>query len=198
VRKREKVCVAKLTHNQLEARSIPYHFRHVPRFYNHSDLALVNQLAADAGVQECVHSYVCPLPEDNGERFFSTYLHEQIERNRDLQPHPDNDRCQCLQCAGNPITISGTPAEVVEVPIHDDSFGDDLVFGDDFVETNGSTAFLESSCLKQHQAPTPLAPVVVVTVAVVMLMMIPSAAIPHDQVLAGTKHGFERPKMQIE
>jgi hypothetical protein len=28
--------------------------------------------------------------------------------------------------------------------------------------------------------------------------MIPSAAMPQDQVLAGTKDGFERPKMQIE
>jgi hypothetical protein len=27
---------------------------------------------------------------------------------------------------------------------------------------------------------------------------IPSAAMSQDQVLAGTKHGFERPKMQIE
>jgi hypothetical protein len=48
-----------------------------------------------------------------------------------LNPHADIqfsiDHCQFQRCARNRIEINGAPAEVVEVPIPNDDFGD--VFG---------------------------------------------------------------------
>jgi hypothetical protein len=80
-------------------------------------------------VQECPHPNLHVLPEDNGERFFSAYLHAQIERKTTLTPHADNDCCQCEGCVDNPIEINGERVEVVEVPILNTDFDD--LFGED-------------------------------------------------------------------
>ncbi len=67
---------------------------------DHSALAFINDLARLKGSLSAPHPNARPLPEDNGERFFSEYLHEQRDRNKILLSDPSRDRrCQCNKCA---------------------------------------------------------------------------------------------------
>ena len=79
-----------------ERKKIPAGWEKVLPFWNHSELSYVNQLAAD------VHPLVAipfpnaePLPDDNGERFFSEYL--TITKPRSLK-YNEHDICICEQC----------------------------------------------------------------------------------------------------
>jgi hypothetical protein len=83
---------------------LPAHFRDTPLFYSHADLAAINKRAMYHGGKQR-HSEVLDLKPDNGERFFSQYLLEQRERNKELGKHDLNDRCQCRKCAANPIPL---------------------------------------------------------------------------------------------
>jgi hypothetical protein len=77
-----------------------------PSYYNHSELAYANELAEAAGYPEVPFPYVRPLPEDNGERFFSEYWAEEIERRSTYEGSALNDRCYCPKCGCNPVQLS--------------------------------------------------------------------------------------------
>ncbi|CAJ1934883.1 unnamed protein product [Cylindrotheca closterium] len=61
-------------------KKIPTAFHRAPHYTNHLQLASINNLAKEAGIIGNVHSAVEELPADNGERFFSEYLTQQLAR----------------------------------------------------------------------------------------------------------------------
>ena len=77
----------------------------VPSYYNHTQLKFINELAIKTKWKKLPFDHARPLPEDNGERFFSDYLREHKVRTRKYKASTVNDRCQCPRCAKNPITI---------------------------------------------------------------------------------------------
>ena len=50
-----------------EKKKAPVCFHNAAHYTNHFELAMINQLAADAGLDP-IHKHVEVLPEDNGER----------------------------------------------------------------------------------------------------------------------------------
>ena len=85
--------------------NITAYWANYPAFTNHSELAYVNGLAEATGYPRQPFQHVRPLPEDNGERFFSEYLVQQRERAKKYTPSPLNDRCQCPSCGTNTIPL---------------------------------------------------------------------------------------------
>jgi len=88
-----------------ERGKIKYCFQRVNPHKDHCILALINDLARNCGVSEPVYQHVRRLPEDNGERFFSEYYFQQLERNQGLRENELTDRCQCRLCALNPTPL---------------------------------------------------------------------------------------------
>ena len=58
----------------MDEKGVPVAWQTVVSDYNHMQLAHINKLAKEAGAEEVPFKWVEPLPEDNGERFFSEYL----------------------------------------------------------------------------------------------------------------------------
>ena len=87
---------------------IPSSWVNWPSYYNHSWLNHVNKLAVQACYPSIPFKTVETLPPDNGERFFSEYWVEQLQRQRNIASHPLNDRCQCQLCANNPADYPAT------------------------------------------------------------------------------------------
>ena len=85
--------------------NITAYWANYPAFTNHSELAYVNGLAEATGYPRQPFQHVRPLPEDNGERFFSEYLVEQRDRAKKYVANPLNDRCQCPSCGTNSIPL---------------------------------------------------------------------------------------------
>jgi hypothetical protein len=118
------------------------------------------------------------LPADNGERFLSDYLKEQLERYRLYGEHELNDLCQCPRCLGartaqgaaSPMAADETmePSgqdEVAEVDIDGDddvistaSNGDELVDGWDDEEKGGDTEPALGLCNIAPKPPMPSQP----------------------------------------
>jgi hypothetical protein len=76
-----------------------------PAYWNHSELAHVNLLAEATGYGITPFRNVRPLPEDNGEKFFSEYIVGQRERSASFPSSPLNDRCQCPSCGTNSVPL---------------------------------------------------------------------------------------------
>lgn len=83
-----------------EKKKIPAHLLEIPRYYNHSELEVVNRNAEIVGLPPPFLD-IRILPEDNGERFLSQYLFEQQKRDQTITPHINTDRCQCCCCGNN-------------------------------------------------------------------------------------------------
>ena len=84
-----------------ERRKIPTAFQRAPHFSNHLRLAFINKLAAEAGLKVPAHRNVESLPADNGEKFFSEYLFEELDREaHDVGHEKETMRCKCRLCAG--------------------------------------------------------------------------------------------------
>jgi hypothetical protein len=58
------------------------------------------------------------LNQDNGERFVSIYLHDQIQRNREVVGIPNNDMCMCPHCGSNMIEIGGYQVVTQELVVN--------------------------------------------------------------------------------
>ena len=67
---------------------------------DHCRLAFLNQLGREVGLFIDVHFDVEILPPDNGERFFSEYLKQQLLRMKTFPPDPVTGRCMCNRCGG--------------------------------------------------------------------------------------------------
>ena len=102
----------------LESRvqDLPAWTRAEPLFFNHSDLAVVNELATSLGV-EAPFPNARELAEDNGEKFMSEYLIEQRERHKTVLPHRENDRCQCRSCAKNDMPLQHELKEALQLSL---------------------------------------------------------------------------------
>ena len=92
--------LALLDMNPTERAQIPAGWESVAPFDNHLQLEFINKMARATGVSG-PFANVEQIPEDNGERFLSTYLKQQMERDKTVPKHPLNDRCQCSLCQGN-------------------------------------------------------------------------------------------------
>ena len=95
----------------------PAHFRNEPLFWNHLELQEINRASAKHGATEPRHSNLRIPDQDNGEKFFGAYLMEQRRRKRVYPRHRTSKRCQCSQCATNPVPLpsqmeSATPIVV--------------------------------------------------------------------------------------
>jgi hypothetical protein len=79
----------------------PTAFHGAPHFTNHLRLFRINILAKRAGLSGDVHEDVEILRPDNGERFFSEYLFQQLDREKkSVQHHVETNRCLCSECGG--------------------------------------------------------------------------------------------------
>lgn len=78
-----------------ERARVPAAWESMVDYYNHSELAYVNRLAASCGVNKPPFKWVEKLVPDNGERFFSEYLKWRVA----VKPKVDgNDLCLCSDC----------------------------------------------------------------------------------------------------
>ena len=95
--------------------ALPVYWANRPSFFNDSRLCHINKIAEDVGA-EIPFPEAQELAEDTGERFFSEYLNEERRRQKSILPHGANDRCQCTECAGNPILLhhDTRPVEIVQ------------------------------------------------------------------------------------
>ena len=92
---RHKRRLTSLTPENPERKNVPAAYESIVSFFNHSELAYINNIAIQAGATKIPFANVEPLPQDNGERFFSEYLTWM------KQTKPKNDilcRCLCNQC----------------------------------------------------------------------------------------------------
>ena len=85
-------------------KKIPAGFETIVSFFNHSELAHVNAIAADAGIspQNVPFENVEPLPADNGERYFSEYI---TWLNKSKQQYDQQSRCLCKICCTVTVRI---------------------------------------------------------------------------------------------
>ena len=87
--------------NKEKENDIPLLWEKVVPFHNHCELNHVNKLAKESTMTSVPFPNVETLVDDTGERFFSEYLIQQREREKNYKRHNLNDRCQCVKCAGN-------------------------------------------------------------------------------------------------
>lgn len=97
---RQKKTVQKYTDE--EQKLVPSHYLNIPKYYNHGEVALINENTIKTGVEFPPFLHLQIPKEDNGERFFSQYWEQQNRRNNTVTPHINNDRCQCEKCGNNP------------------------------------------------------------------------------------------------
>lgn len=76
----------------------PYYLRNVPRHWNHSNLAFINECARELGMK-IPFKNVMPLKDDNGERFLSDYFVQQDVRNEKFGQDKESHKCRCPQCS---------------------------------------------------------------------------------------------------
>jgi hypothetical protein len=89
----------------VERANVPAGYQGIPAHTNHSRLHFINQLARQAGIDCDVHTGITKLQPDNGEKFLSEYLGEQLTRNEMLAPHPETSRCMCSKCGTKVATV---------------------------------------------------------------------------------------------
>jgi hypothetical protein len=77
--------------------NLPVQWQDVVSFYNHSELATINKMAADAHADYIPFAWVEPLVEDTKEVFFSEYLTRRLEVAENYPDHTD-DQCPCNLC----------------------------------------------------------------------------------------------------
>ena len=115
---RQRIALGK-TEIEMEDKSAPATWQTVVSFLNHTELAYINNLAKMAGAEDLPFKWVEPLPDDNGERFFSEYLKVREEIKQQC-PKQQNDRCPCLKC-GRLLTpavlLTPPPLPPQETPI---------------------------------------------------------------------------------
>ena len=76
---------------------IPGDFVDLPRFYDHSFLRYLNQLAENCGLFP-IFDDVHPVGENNGEVYLSKYFEEQMVRNQTVGQDKKTSMCQCPTC----------------------------------------------------------------------------------------------------
>jgi hypothetical protein len=90
---------------ELQRATVPAGYQGIPAHTNHSRLHFINQLARQAGIDCDVNPGVIKLQVDNGEKFLSEYLGQQLTRNENLAPHPKTSRCMCSNCGTKIPTV---------------------------------------------------------------------------------------------
>ena len=80
-----------------ERSAIPYHLRGIPLDNNDLIKTHINEISVTAGFNTLPFPNVNDLPPDNGEKFFSKYLVEQLKRNEMKLTHKSG-YCLCDQC----------------------------------------------------------------------------------------------------
>ena len=99
---RHRIWWNSLTINDREG--VVEYFAKEPQYYNHSELAVINQWAVEAGCASIPFPHAKPLPKDNGERFFGTYIVESKEREK-YGNNLTTRRCLCPDCGSNPTPL---------------------------------------------------------------------------------------------
>lgn len=74
---------------------------YIPRHYDQSELHAINQLGLAAGYPGVLFLDVQPVAPNNGEKFFSEYYFQQVERVETSLRHPVNDLCTCHLCVSH-------------------------------------------------------------------------------------------------
>jgi hypothetical protein len=76
---------------------IPVDFIDLPRFYDHSFLHYLNELAKSCGIPP-IFDDVDPINKNNGEVYLSKYFEEQMVRNQTVGQDKKTSICQCPTC----------------------------------------------------------------------------------------------------
>jgi len=85
--------------NRQQEITTPYHFEHLPPFWDHAFLAALNDKAAKLGLSP-IFDFVTTIRQNNGEVFLSKYFYEQEVRNKENKQHSFNPLlCGCMSCA---------------------------------------------------------------------------------------------------
>jgi hypothetical protein len=103
----------------LECANVPSGYQDVPAHTNHSGLHYINHLAHRAGIDCDVHTGITKIQVDNGEKFMSEYLEQQLTGNEILTPHPETCQCMCLKC-GMKVAMVVNPYAKKNVPTEND------------------------------------------------------------------------------
>jgi hypothetical protein len=112
---------------------IPGDFTDLPRFYDHSFLHFLNELAQRKGLR-IIFDDVHPMSENNDEVFLSKYFREQMERNKSVGQDKKTAMCQCPTC------MTHTPKNTLLVARHNNDDNDNGNNDDDNNDDNGNDA----------------------------------------------------------
>ena len=108
---RHRLRLAKLT-DENTRKKIPAAWEDLPAYWNHLELAFVNDLASKAGATKLPFHYVEELVSDTGERFFSEYL-AWLSNNSVVD---EKDLCLCRSCSGVGTTQEMRSTNALAVP----------------------------------------------------------------------------------
>ena len=114
--------------NRKDAGGWPHYVKDTPIFFDHSMLAWVNGRCVELGIRPIFHD-VHRVDKDNGERFMSQYLQQQMIRNRHLSLERVGMQCNCASCSAMPFplfvnsqpNVPGTPTINPTIGEHPDS-----------------------------------------------------------------------------
>ena len=100
-----QVAYARMGNGERRESAIHPSLRGRPTHRNESWLALLDKEAASAGLDRPFPS-ACFPPPDNGERFLHEAFEQGLQRRAGgLAKSSLNDRCQCVECALNPLRL---------------------------------------------------------------------------------------------
>ena len=84
---------------------IPSLLRGEPQHFDHLLLGHINKTVKDSGSPWVPFQNLFEIKADNGEQFLSAYKKAQDRRAKTVPVNRHNSRCQCPQCAGNPVDL---------------------------------------------------------------------------------------------
>ena len=85
---------------------VPATWQTVVSEQNHTELAYINKRTKEAGAEDVPFKWVEPLPEDNGEQFFSDYLEVRKEIEEQGYTKMPYGQCPCWKCGLQPPPVA--------------------------------------------------------------------------------------------
>jgi hypothetical protein len=125
-KKREGIRQGQLSPQQKESEDIHRTYRGIPFHCNDSWLCRINDLYSDTGLP-IPYPNARQLREDTGQRFLLEAFNLSKERMQQFPATPENDRCQCPLCAGNPVPLPYIGKRLQEELPDDPCFEQELV-----------------------------------------------------------------------
>ena len=174
-----RICAKLLWNEQTQEKreAVPSFLRGEPLHFDHVLLASINGKIKASGSDWVPFKNLFDIKEDNGEAFLSAYYRQQQVRNNNTMVNKLNSRCQCIDCAANPVdlpwkvghpaafprptsTVAPTPLPhlppmILDPLLNDSDDGGFQFSDDDSIENEESKAAAREMARKVERPPIP-------------------------------------------